>query len=150
MAEHRYGPPLVPLPDRWWLGMTRKQRTRVIHVERYGRPRICPRAHYKGYPRVYLGLKHPYANQGGTAELHRWLMARSLGRRLATWEHVHHKRRGRGAKSARSLRVDDLELLEATEHGMYHYGRHFIRDPRTGSFVWVSCGEEHTHKELCQ
>lgn len=148
--QRRFGPPQSPLPVRWWLGLTRRQRARVIHIERLGCPCICPRVHYKGYPRVYIGRGHPYANQGGTTELHRWLVARGLGRKLATWEHVHHKRHGHSHKGVDKISTEDLELLEAVEHGQYHYGRHFIRDPRTRRFVWISCGEEVTEGELLE
>lgn len=98
--------------------------------------------HLKGYPRVYLGRHHPYANKSGVVEVHRWVMQRHLGRRLLPYEHCHH---ANGDKQ--SVKVEDLKVLESVEHGQYHYDRNFTRD-RRGRLVWVKCGEEWTSEEL--
>lgn len=104
-----------------------------------------PTRHGKGYPLVYVGRGNPYSGRSGCMALHRWLMSRELGRRLATYEHVHHKRHG----DKSTLDVDELAVLESVEHGEYHYGTHFVRDSR-GRFVWVGCGREMTAEEIQQ
>lgn len=136
--------PAAPLPRRWWGGLSRQQVCRVVSCELRGRPRVMPARHEKGYVRLYLGRGHPYADGGGTCTLHRWLMQRHLGRRLRSYEHVHHRN---GRKD--SLRVEELRLLEAIEHAMFHYGRHFTRG-EGGRLVWVSCGNELTSAELAR
>lgn len=136
------GPPASPLPGRWWRGLTRRQIARVVRCELRGAPRVMPQPHEKGYVRLYLGRGHPYADRGGTQHLHRWLVQRQLGQRLPSYCHVHHTNGDKATIDQRKLQV-----LEAVEHGTFHYGRHFIRGER-GRLVWRSCGLEMTESEL--
>ena len=139
----RVGPPLSPLPLRWWRGLGRKRIAKIIHLELHGYPSVWPRLHYKGYPIVQLGRGHPYAHKSGGVALHRWLKSREIGRQLKTYEHVHHEHRA----SKTTVDLTKLKVVEAVEHGDYHYGRNFVRGDR-GRFVWVSCGDEYTEQEL--
>lgn len=135
------GLPDRPLPSRWWAGLSRARVRAVVSVELRGNPRVMPTRHQKGYVRLYLGRGHPYADKGGTGLLHRWIMQRAKGRRLETYEHVHHRN---GDK--RTEELEELQVLEAVDHGLMHYGVHFER--RAGRLEFLSCGEEYTPEEL--
>ena len=136
------GLPPTPLPARWWLGLPRRHVLRVVRVELYGAPSVQPTPHEKGYVRVYLGRRHPYADRSGSTYLHRWLVCRREGRRLETYEHVHHK------EVAEKTTLDEtmLEVRDAIDHGQLNYGVHFIR--RHGRLEFVSCGREYCAWEL--
>lgn len=116
--EVRVGPPAKPLPHGWWEGLSHRRVFAILQLEAEGTPSVMPGLHGKGYVRLYLGRGHPYADKGGCSTLHRWLMSRHLGRRLDTYEHVHHVK---GAAKD-TLDLDDLEILEDVDHGHYHYG----------------------------
>ena len=68
---------------------------------------------------VRLCVGHPYANRYGWARLHRYLMARKLGRQLQWYEHVHHAEGAPGWTTD----VRHLEILEEIDHAHYHYGK---------------------------
>lgn len=66
---------------------------------------------------------------------HRWVMEQHLGRKLESWEHVHHINHNR-----LDNRVENLEVVSSAEHGMRH-----TFHPVTSRCV--TCGEEFTpHK----
>ncbi len=46
----------------------------------------------------------------------RKIVERSIGRKLSTWEHVHHKDRDWSNNS-----IDNLELMTASEHERFHH-----------------------------
>lgn len=61
---------------------------------------------------------NPYRRKkvnGRAVDEHRWVMEQHLGRRLETWEHVHHKNRDR-----KDNRLENLEVLTASVHGLEH------------------------------
>jgi hypothetical protein len=110
------------LPDRWWRGLRRSQVCKVVSVERAvqrGRIPLQPTPHPDGYRWVFLPRCHPYARRGGSVLLHRYLVERALGRRLQTWEHVHH----RPGAPLDSRRMRDLRICEVVEHAIFHLGR---------------------------
>lgn len=149
-VELSLGLPSAPLPDRWWGGLTRKQIRQVVRVEVTGNPRVMPTPHPRGYIYVYLGRGHPYASsRSGTCALHRWLIQRAQGVRLPSSSHVHHSHANGGARQTEKWTTDHtrLEVLEAIDHGQYHYGTHFVRGAR-GRLVWVGAGERYTEEEL--
>lgn len=63
---------------------------------------------------------------------HRYVMEQALGRRLETWEQVHHRNHDR-----LDNRLDNLELVTSAEHGLRHTV-HPVRKP------CVICGSEFT------
>jgi hypothetical protein len=114
----KLGPPPAHLPVGWTTGLSPARILRVALVELHGRP-LAVFDHHKGYKRVYLGRGNPYADSSGCTTLHRWVMQRTLGRRLPWWQHVHH--RPGGLKT--SVNVNDLEILEMEDHGRWHWRR---------------------------
>lgn len=46
---------------------------------------------------------------------HRWLMEQHLGRKLETWESVHHK-----DENPRNNDIDNLEIMSKSEHSKMH------------------------------
>lgn len=137
------GLPAAPLPARWWRGLLQGQILRIVRVELYGTPAgIYTERHEKGYVKIYLGRRHPYADAAGTSYLHRWIKQREIGRRLETYEHVHHK----PDVAKDTINGADLEVRDAIDHGQMNYGVHFIR--RNGRIEYVSCGREYCAFEL--
>lgn len=69
---------------------------------------------YSGY--FYMEAKgHEMAMPSGRMFMHRYVMARHLGRKLESWEHVHHIDEDRG-----NNKIDNLELLTKSEHMKKH------------------------------
>ena len=88
--------------------------------------RVMPTPHEKGYVRVWLLRGHPYADSSGCTTLHRYVMQRHLGRRLDTYEHVHHENGDKGTDD-----LAELDVIDDVTHGHYHYGQR------------LGCGEEY-------
>lgn len=104
----------MTLPRGWHQGLTEREIRAVLRCEALadgGIMRIQPTTHEKGYLRVSLPRRHPYA-RSGTNLLHRYVFERKIGRRLRGDEHVHH------AKGAAPTSCDlrKLELWQAEEH----------------------------------
>lgn len=141
------GPPPAPLPPRWWAGLNRRARLTVIRTELHGRAPIT--TDRRGYVIVYIGRGNPYASpRSGTTRLHRWIASRTAGRRLQSYEHAHHSGHTNSDNRGLGSISHPIEILHAVEHGTYHYGRHFERDPYTGRLIWVGAGIRMTDAEI--
>lgn len=67
-----------------------------------------------GYYYVYLP-EHELANKSGKVYMHRYIMAKNLGRMLKSEEHVHHINEDKADN-----RLSNLEILSSSEHGLKH------------------------------
>jgi hypothetical protein len=108
------------LPAGWERELAPPVVAKVRLIERYsdrGLIRVTDLDH-KGYRWASLCVGHPYANGRGVQRLHRYLLMRALGRRLDWFEHGHHL----PDVPKDTLDVYGLELVEACDHGVWHYG----------------------------
>src|SRR5262245_44546679 len=62
--------------------------------------------------------------RAGWVREHRWLMEQKLGRKLDRKEHVHHRNH-----DTMDNRLENLELLQASEHHRHHAKEMYRRDP---------------------
>jgi hypothetical protein len=69
----------------------------------------------RGYVRMYLGRGFPYANTGGWAWRHRFVVQVLLGRKLLKSEHVHHLNKRKGDD-----RPSNLAVVDVVYHGRLH------------------------------
>lgn len=69
----------------------------------------------RGRRRIYLGRGHEFANSGGWQWYARYRLMVRLGRRLAPFEHAHHRDEDRANDDPENLRV-----LPARRHGQLH------------------------------
>jgi len=109
------------LPAGWQEGLSPEKVAAVLRIEATPFSEL-PRTlgdHPKGYERIHLCLKHPYANSGGWQYAHRLIVMRVLGRVLSTYEHVHHVD---GDHTATGNRLSNLDIMEDVDHGHYHHG----------------------------
>lgn len=70
------------------------------------------------YKRGWTIWKNGYkvlSNKGHRIYEHRYVVEKSIGRKLKPWEHVHHKN-----KNKLDNRIENLELLRASEHHRKH------------------------------
>ena len=70
-------------------------------------------------------------------------MARSLGRKLHPYEHVHHL----PGFPKDTTDLAGLEIKHDIDHGQHHYGQHFIRSS-VGTLIWVGCKNDMTEAEI--
>ena len=108
------------LPDGWRDNLAVEVVVEIIAVERYSDLGhfILSEPDHKGYRWVRLCKGHPYADRKGWQRLHRYLLMRKLKRRLEWYEHAHHL----PGSAKDTTNADELEPLEATDHGVYHAG----------------------------
>lgn len=64
---------------------------------------------------TYRQIRRNDVNKGKAVYEHRWLMEQLLGRSLTRHEHVHHKN-----GDTKDNRLDNLELMSASEHSREH------------------------------
>lgn len=69
----------------------------------------------RGYPRIYLGKGHPFANSAGWQYMHRYAVMTDLGRRLRADEHVHHV-----DGDVANWKRENLRVVAAEYHGRLH------------------------------
>lgn len=112
----------MSLPAGWRAGLTPAQVAAVLSFEAAIDRGEWPELHEdaRGYFWIYLPKGHPLANgRGRMQRLHRYVVARALGRRLPFWAHVHHP-----PGVPRDCRdADRLEVMEACDHGVWHHGQ---------------------------
>jgi hypothetical protein len=70
---------------------------------------------------------------GKKVRAHRWIMEQYLGRKLETWEHVHHKN-----KNPLDNRIENLEVMCIKDHMILH--KQIYPDIKICEF----CGSEYT------
>lgn len=106
------------LPRSWWSGLEIDTVARVLEIESASDAGTfyLSGLDAKGYRWVKLCAGHPYATRGWQ-RLHRYLMMRAVGRRLASHEHVHHVK---GADKA-TVSIRELKLMDAIEHAFDHW-----------------------------
>jgi len=105
----------MTLPAGWSDALSPREILAILRCERLadaGIVRIQPTPHEKGYLRVSLPRRHPFA-RSGTNLLHRYMFERKIGRRLAEHEHIHHL----PGEPSTSCNLRRLELWEAEDHG---------------------------------
>jgi len=84
---------------------------------------------------------------------HRWVMEQHLERRLNSWEQVHHR-----DKNRLDNRVENLEVLTSSEHGLRHTWRPIeskctvcssVFKPRTGRRgIQKTCSRSCAHRQM--
>lgn len=101
----------------------------VLVVERYSSEGkfILRGPDAKGYYWVRLCVGHPYASRTGWARLHRYLMERKLGRKLASYEHVHHE----DGAAKDTTDITKLAVYEERDHGRHHANGCYRCGPET-------------------
>lgn len=108
------------LPRGWQQGLAAEVVAEVRAIERFANRGmfVLSEPDHKGYRWVRLCVGHPYATRTGWQRLHRYLAMRALGKRIGFELHVHH------VPGARKDTTDvyELELLEACDHGRWHWG----------------------------
>lgn len=119
------------LPVGWRIGLPLSVIETVLLVERYSARGlfILSKPDHKGYLWVRLCVRHPYANKAGWQRLHRYLLMRISGRRLASYEHGHHL--PNALKTTTDVR--QLSIMEADEHARFHSKRGWSRRLTTWS-----------------
>lgn len=100
---------------------------------------------HNGYPAVYLPHGHPFRTTQPRCYLNRYVVMSVTRELLHRQEHVHHR-----DENKLNARIDNLEVLVASEHGRYHGRRRLellytLRDRVTGQ--WMSRNEHETGNE---
>lgn len=109
------------LPRNWHRDLDPAVVAEVRTIERYTQAGhlLVSDPDARGYRWIRLCKGHPYASSTGWQRLHRYLLMRILGRRLDWFEHVHHTQ----GSAKDTIDPYHLELLEAIDHGIWHYGQ---------------------------
>lgn len=93
-----------------WLRATKNNRACIRCASIRSAPERGDRLRYGGEGKTYI-------KEGGRHQ-HRKRMEEHLGRKLESWEHVHHK-----DENPRNNDLSNLEVLTATEHVLLHMSK---------------------------